>query len=301
MDDDRTAARLAVLFADVSGSTRLYEQYGDAVARHDVGLVLRLLGEVAARHHGQVIKTIGDEVMCTFSVPQHAALAAREMHETLREASAAGRFRTGTLRVKIGWHYGSAEWRGHELVGALPVIAQQVIGRAKPEEILASAEAVAALPSTWRDDAQLMDTVESRADGAPLGICKLPWEDDDEATQFRATPAAAPSVSQRLWLRHGDHELCLDEANRHCRIGRIAGNDIVTASRFTSRHHAEISLRQGRFYVADKSINGTLVAPRDGPGVHLHNEEGVLSGEGTLVFGNAAAGDPAATVIYRCE
>ena len=37
----------------------------------------------------------------------------RPLPVTLREASAAGRFRTGTLRVKIGWHYGSAEWRGH--------------------------------------------------------------------------------------------------------------------------------------------------------------------------------------------
>ena len=51
---------LTILFADVSGSTRLFETRGDEEARRLVGSVLLALAEVAARHGGRVVKTIGD-------------------------------------------------------------------------------------------------------------------------------------------------------------------------------------------------------------------------------------------------
>ena len=301
MSDDRTVHKLVVLYADVSGSTRLYEKHGDAVARHDIRICLDILKGVAEEFGGRLVKTIGDEVECIFPLPHKAAAAAETMHERLREASAGGSFKTGTVRVKIGWHYGVAEWRGANIIGATPAIAQQVIRLAGPEEILASGAAVEMLPDSVSASAQLLDTVESCADGGPLRIFKLPWEDDEDATVFRAPQSAVGNPGyERLLLRHGKHVLKLDQASRHCRIGRIEGNDIVTGSRFTSRHHADISFRQGRFYVADKSVNGTLLVPLDGERQHLHNEEGLLGGEGALVFGNAA-GDEAATVYYRCE
>ncbi|MFN7552851.1 MAG: adenylate/guanylate cyclase domain-containing protein, partial [Pseudomonadota bacterium] len=52
-----------ILFADVSGSTKLFELRGDVEARRIVAAVLAALGEVAGRHGGRVIKTIGDSVM----------------------------------------------------------------------------------------------------------------------------------------------------------------------------------------------------------------------------------------------
>ncbi|MEP7098284.1 MAG: adenylate/guanylate cyclase domain-containing protein [Dokdonella sp.] len=57
---------LTILFADVSGSTRLFETLGDEVARRLISGVLAALSEVTASHGGRVIKTIGDEIMCTF-------------------------------------------------------------------------------------------------------------------------------------------------------------------------------------------------------------------------------------------
>src|SRR5689334_6086258 len=53
---------LTILFADVSGSTKLFEARGDEAAMRIVGGVLVALAEVAARHGGRVVKTIGDEI-----------------------------------------------------------------------------------------------------------------------------------------------------------------------------------------------------------------------------------------------
>ena len=57
---------LAVLFADVSGSTSLYEALGDRAALAAVESVLNILKRAVAAHQGRVVKTIGDEVMAVF-------------------------------------------------------------------------------------------------------------------------------------------------------------------------------------------------------------------------------------------
>ena len=76
---------LAILFADISGSTRLYEILGDVAARTKVADCLELLTAVITRHDGTVIKTIGDEIMCTFPTSEAAATAACEMHEMIED------------------------------------------------------------------------------------------------------------------------------------------------------------------------------------------------------------------------
>jgi len=299
MNGAATEYRIAVLHADISGSTRLYERYGDAVAQRDIALGLRILSDVAGRHGGRVLETIGDEVVCAFGEPRQALAAARDMHEALSEASAAQRFESGSLKIKIGWHYGPAKWRGGVLTGATRRIAAQIITFARAEEVLTSAAAVAALPDLPGVEAQRLDTVESAADGAPLTLYKIVWQRDADVTQFRIHPTAQSATgTRRLRLRHNGREWWVDANHRHCTIGRTPDNDIATGNRFTSRRHAEVSWSKGLFRLADRSINGTLLAPREGPRVRLHREDAVLCGSGVIACGGP--GDPAVSVAYDC-
>ena len=57
---------LAILFADVVGSTRLYELMGDLRARDMVAICIDVMRSATEQHQGTVIKTMGDEVMSTF-------------------------------------------------------------------------------------------------------------------------------------------------------------------------------------------------------------------------------------------
>jgi adenylate cyclase len=66
---------MSILFADVSGSTRLFEERGDVEARRIIAAVLAALTTITATHGGRVIKTIGDEVMCVFPSAVQAALS----------------------------------------------------------------------------------------------------------------------------------------------------------------------------------------------------------------------------------
>ena len=84
VQDARPEARpLTIVFADVSGSTQLYEALGDVVARQLVAESLDLMSRCTVQHNGTVVETIGDELFCTFSAPEHAVDAAIEMMESI--------------------------------------------------------------------------------------------------------------------------------------------------------------------------------------------------------------------------
>jgi class 3 adenylate cyclase len=61
-----TDKELAILFADVVGSTQLYESLGDDAARETVQRCVDCMKAATLDFGGDVIKTMGDEVMSTF-------------------------------------------------------------------------------------------------------------------------------------------------------------------------------------------------------------------------------------------
>jgi len=78
----RTGLPCTILFVDVCGSTQLYETLGNARAQAIIAKTLAILSQAASRHLGTIIKTIGDEVMCTFTTARDAAHAALDMQRS---------------------------------------------------------------------------------------------------------------------------------------------------------------------------------------------------------------------------
>ncbi|MGH8120753.1 MAG: adenylate/guanylate cyclase domain-containing protein [Gammaproteobacteria bacterium] len=297
-----TALRLVVLYADISSSTRIYEQYGDAIARQDISTCLNLLSEVANEHDGKTIKTIGDEIMCIFHDPIQAATAAIEMQQALITAGKKGRFRSEPLHVKIGWHYGSASVRQDDVIGEAPVLAQQVSNMAKRDEILTTGTSIHALPAELSQTSNFIDRVEAEQGHGHIDVYALPWEEDGgEITELRSKPATTGAlVHIALLLDYGGKSLKIDNQKTHCLVGRGEKNDLVVNGEFTSRHHAEIYYRHGRFHLNDMSTNGTAVIRADGHMVRLHRGEELLSGSGVIYFGGEPDIDPRARVKYKC-
>src|SRR5687768_7411680 len=75
----------AILFADIAGSTRLYETLGDAVALTMIGRCIDVIREVCEERDGRVIKTIGDEVMAMFASAANAGYAVSDMHRRVAQ------------------------------------------------------------------------------------------------------------------------------------------------------------------------------------------------------------------------
>src|SRR5215472_3500439 len=94
--------KLTILFADVCGSTKLYETLGDSIARDTVSRCVTIMGEETTRQKGRVVKTIGDEVMSVFEDPSAATDAASAMQERI----SGGLMVEGkSINIRIGFHF----------------------------------------------------------------------------------------------------------------------------------------------------------------------------------------------------
>ncbi len=100
-------ASIAVLFTDLRGSTALYKSIGDTKAFEFVQNHFRYLTESVAKHHGGILKTMGDAIMATFASGSDALSAAVEMQSKWNLFKHEyGNYET--LALKIGIYEGSA-------------------------------------------------------------------------------------------------------------------------------------------------------------------------------------------------
>ena len=286
---------MAVLFADVSGSTKLYEVLGDALALATIGRCVTLMSTVCVGHGGRVVKTIGDEVMAVFPAADKAAQAAAEMQARIREHPPVGGSRLG---IRIGFHVGQAIEAEGDVFGDSVNVAARMAALAKREQIILSAHAADALAPSLRARLRAVDTLSVKGKTQDIGIYELIWQESDEdltavATRREALPA-------RIVLRHGTQEIVLDETATTITLGRDAQNDIVIADRKASRLHGRVERRRDKFVIVDQSSNGTFVTIDGEPEIMLRREELMLRGRGHVTFGHAYLDDPTEFLGFSC-
>jgi class 3 adenylate cyclase len=287
----------AVLFVDISGSTRLYEELGDAQALARVESSLRLLQRAADELHGRVIKTTGDGLMCAFADADAALQAARAMQVRVLEQSALG---GPALGIHVGCHYGPVMESAGDLYGDCVNVAARVAGLAKVGQIITTNEAVAGLSGPMREKVRLLDRVVVKGKREPVEIYELVWQDSDELTTL-GTRFAEDRVP-RLRLAFGERELWFDGSGGGAvSLGREASCDIVIGDRKTSRQHAKIEKRRDKFVLADHSSNGTYVAIADEPEMCLRREEVLLRLRGRIGLGHRTSDAEATVVEFVCE
>jgi class 3 adenylate cyclase len=295
-------AQAAVLYADVSGSTRLYEKFGDAIARADIATCIGILTDVVKRYEGRIAKTIGDEAMCIFPDAAGAALAAREMQLAVTEAGDDESFKSGPLRIKIGWHFGTIGGADDNPTGEAPTLAQQIIKLAKPSENLTSGQSMKMLPPELRMSARIINKIRAEGTGEELEVYALPWEIEDDVTSLAGAVPFEQVVGHRaLVLEHRDRTYLVEKATPGFTVGRSASNDLHVDSQHASRRHAVITYKNGRYHLKDESVNGTVVVDSDGRVMKLRREEAILMGSGVIGFGGPPDEEPEVVVRYRCE
>jgi class 3 adenylate cyclase len=280
MADD--ARNLAVLFADVAGSTRLYETLGDAEALSTIGRCIALVRSVCEGHGGRLIKTIGDEAMVMFPEADQAAEAAAEMQARISGQPLSDRVR---IAIRVGFNFGPAIEVENDVFGDSVNVAARMVGFAKAEQVILSAQTVAALTPSLRSRVRQIDSLTVKGKHDDIAIYELLWQDSEaELTAMTMRPRVVPA---HIRLRHGTREIELDEARPSCTLGRDQQNDVAIADKMASRMHARIERRRDKFVLVDQSTNGTYVTIEGEPEVQLRREELMLRGRGQISFGHA--------------
>lgn len=291
---------LAVMFADISGSTRLYERLGDDRARQLVADTLALLSEITGRYEGTVIKEIGDEIMCTFGSASQAAAAACDMQESLEELNEA-EDRSPRVSIRIGMHHGPAILENDDVFGDAVNIAARMAAQAKARQIMTTSATADSLPAELRESTRFVDYAPIKGKGE-IEIVEILWQQDDVtrmSTDIQSASANNPAMT-RLRLQYGGDEILLDNDRSVVVLGRSPVCDLQVNESLASRQHVRIELRRDKFFIIDQSTNGTYVSAEGGESF-LRREELPLPASGAISLGRSFSESPNHIVEFSQE
>ncbi|HZV54610.1 MAG TPA: adenylate/guanylate cyclase domain-containing protein [Rhodocyclaceae bacterium] len=277
-----------VLFADIVGSSRLYERLGDAEAHHAVERCLNRMERAAVACKGRVIKTLGDELMVAFDSAEAAMHAADEMQQRIHALPPVSGM---VLAIRVGFHQGPVLDQNGDLVGDAVNTASHLASLAKAGQTLTTAETVDGLPADLRSRTHSLGALAVEGKNVTVRAFEATWsQSDDEVTMKVTRPVAATPVETRLWLRHGGQDVILGPDRPTAWLGRDVNSDIVIHDSRASRSHGRIEYRCDQYVLVDQSTNGTYVSISGESEFVLKREETILRGRGHIYFGHAAAG-----------
>ena len=292
---------VAILFADVVGSTQLYDKYGDTKASETVAHCLEVMKDATYQFDGTVIKTIGDEVMSTFPTADDAMAAAAQMQARISGDQDAGEGRI-PVSIRIGCHYGPVVQEQNDIFGAAVHTANRMTSQAKARQIVMSGTTVEQMTEDWVAQTRQIDiaTVRGRID--EVALFELLWQ-PDEATSMVPTleMTSKKRNASRLIVSFRDKTVEITNRKLHINMGRGDDNDLVVKGNLISRIHARIEKRRGKFMLIDQSTNGTFLQSDTGEETFVRRDSIELVGEGIIGLGRIAkAGTPLA-IHYVCE
>ncbi|MGI9508027.1 MAG: FHA domain-containing protein [Geminicoccaceae bacterium] len=269
---------VAVLLADISGSTALYEAVGNAEAMRTIAEELERLRMTVRDHGGVYIREKGDDVLAYFNDPANA-------FEAMRAIVAGG---TSRLSVHAGLHFGSILLADDDIFGEAVNLTARLAALANAGEGLMSRNLVDRLSKI---EAMLLPIggVWLKGISEPLDVYS--FTSDDTAMRTAMYPPSVGSAHPKLMpTASADTALVLTTGDRvwRCRqldslmIGRSEECDIVLPGSWISRRHAVLTVRGGKAFVEDRSSSGTYIAMGNAREVLLRRETLILSGHGTL-------------------
>lgn len=295
-----------VLFADLRGSTALYETLGNAEATAVVTQSVALIARVVVGSGGTVVKTLGDGLMAMFEQAAGAVRASDEMHDSLERISTtdADKHRIVSprpaLKLQVGLALGEVVEVAGDYFGDAVNVAARLLDHAGDNETLVTATVRDTLGPTEAHRFRSLDRLQLRGRAEPVHVCllELPRHGDMDTTVYGDILRAPEPEGIRLgW----------SETNRVYApqslpvvLGRSPQATYCIDDSRVSRSHARIDWNGGTFQLTDLSFNGTYVRfSGDAEIVSLRRGSCTLHGSGVIGLGSSPA--DASSPIVRFE
>jgi|TARA_B110000196_G_C21147216_1_gene667337 adenylate cyclase len=288
---------VAILFADVVGSTQLYDKFGDTKASETVARCLDIMKDATYQFNGTVIKTIGDEVMSTFPSVDEAMGAAGQMQKRISSG-----VDDMNVTIRIGCHYGPVVQEQNDIFGAAVHTANRMTSQAKSKQVIISGTSVDQMSEEWRAQTRQIDvaTVHGRLD--EVALFELLWQPEEATSMLPTIDWESKSIGpSRLVLSFCDTSVMVDESRKNINMGRADENDLVVKGNLISRIHARVEMRRRKFLLIDQSTNGTFLENAQGEEIFVRRDSSELSGEGIIGLGRAAKAGTSLAIHFVCE
>jgi len=292
MDQERLLA--AVLLADVVGSTPLYERIGDDAALQQVSDCLDAMREIVAWHGGDFIYSKGDDVLSLFERPEAALTAVCQISSQLAK---------WPLSARIGLHFGAVIRARGALFGDVVNVTARLSSTANPGEVLISQSFFEALSAGSRSALRLLDKMAFKGRQDLFDVYTL-GSDDGLGTHIASRGTfvdrrSAPPRQINLVIRYGD-QLRSCRNNEFVTIGRSPECSIVVQRPWVSRHHATLTISNGKARLIERSSSGTFVSMGpDHDEVFVRREDILLFGSGVISPGQRSSLGDAQILHYE--
>lgn len=172
----RLNSKAAVMFADICGSTSLYDKFGNEVALQIITNTLNILILEVAKHKGTLIKTIGDEIMCSFPRIDLAIQAASAMQFAIDAQKPGGDY---PINVRIGFHFGEVIHKANDLFGDTVNVAARVAAITRARQIMTTQAVIDYLPPAFAGKVRPIMRAEIRGKPDPFSLFQIIWEPDN--------------------------------------------------------------------------------------------------------------------------
>jgi class 3 adenylate cyclase len=307
-----------VLFADLRGSTSMYETLGNAAATAVVSRSVALLARIVTVHGGNVVKTLGDGLMAVFEMPGQGVAAADDMHDSLARIgmaddvldpasdSLSGAPDSGSddaneggaptlpprppvpLKLQVGLAHGEVVEMGGDVFGDAVNVAARLLDHAGDNETLATSTVVEQLGEWERSRFRSLDRMQLRGRVEPVHVHlqeAVRRFGDTAATAYgdMLIPVSEPEGIRLVWL---DLNRIYAGTSLPVILGRSPQATYIIDDTRVSRSHARIDWHGGTFQLVDLSYNGTYVRFDNDPEIiSLRRGACTLHGSGVIGLG----------------
>lgn len=302
------AAQATIVFADLCGSTGMYEALGNERATQTVTRITRWMCETCESHSGRVIKTLGDGVLMRFELASDALRACVEMQRRHED-----RIRAWPQAVRAQLQMGVASGEVMDMAGDCfgdaVNVAARLSGMSGAGQIWANDQTLASLPTGHSVRHRSLGPMMVRGKAEPLVLYQVEWAEQVNTSILTVQgglplTAGASNTAAVMRLACLDQQYLFRAEDGPLVIGRDAGAQMVVQDNRVSRQHVRIEWQTtpsgGHFVLLDLSSFGTWV--RFGGSqqeVELRRGRCTLSSDGEIALGAPFSDFSVPTVMFH--
>ncbi|MGB4117005.1 MAG: adenylate/guanylate cyclase domain-containing protein [Polaromonas sp.] len=289
-----------VVFADLVGSTALYERLGDAAASRFVNELVGKLRQVLEQHQGRVVKLLGDGLFVVFAGEGDALAACMQIQKQLLDTPLLAGGVSPPVQMQIGIESGEVVEINGDCFGDTVNSAARLADLAGGGQILTTQSVWAALLPIQRAALRSMGPMYLRGRVEASHVYRVEWQSgrDEEATMAGRSMFAVSQTSF-LELSYAGLVVRLDAKSQPISLGRAAESALPLNDPRVSRMHCALAWRGGQFVLTDASTYGTWVyMGNQVEAVVLRRTECYLVGSGQIVPGCSLLDDAAPRIDF---
>jgi len=293
-----------VVFADLVGSTGIFERLGDETAGRFVTQLTTALSKTCEQHNGRVVKLLGDGLFVVFAREADAIDACVAIQQRLVEKPVYPGGMGSPVQMQMGVESGEVVEIEGDCYGDAVNSAARLADLAGADQILATQRVRDALTPAQQGSFRSIGPMYLRGKTEATEVYRVEWQPERDADATVMGVSMFKAASQQGWLEISAYgqTLKVEPRGERLTLGRSTAANLAVNDSRVSRIHATVEWRGGHYVLGDVSSFGTWVyMGNQSEPVVLRRTECYLVGSGLIALGCDRNAEAAPLVTFTVK